>query len=119
MLGRSELGPLLVGHPSQDQVAHAWIEFQGTGTPAATRSHNVSSITDDGAGLYTLTWTRPFAVTTYALAGVVGSNTADDSGYVAIKNGTSLTRSSAQVTTTINQTTADPQQICLIAYGVW
>jgi hypothetical protein len=34
------------------------VNFNGTGTPAIRTSGNVSSITDDGVGLYTLNFTN-------------------------------------------------------------
>ena len=39
----------------QQGLAKAWINFNGTGTIATRDSHNVTSITDDGTGSYTIT----------------------------------------------------------------
>lgn len=47
-------------------LSKAWINFNGTGTPAARSSGNVSSITDDGTGRYTLTLTSPIVDVNYA-----------------------------------------------------
>jgi hypothetical protein len=38
--------------------AKAWINFNGTGTPAIRASFNVSSITDNGTGDYTINFTN-------------------------------------------------------------
>jgi hypothetical protein len=38
----------------------AWVAFVGTGTVTIRDSYNVSSITDDGTGEYTINWARPF-----------------------------------------------------------
>jgi hypothetical protein len=38
-------------------LCRAWVNFNGTGTPAIRSSFNVSSITDDGTGLYTINFT--------------------------------------------------------------
>jgi hypothetical protein len=35
----------------------AWVNFNGTGTPSIRESGNVSSITDDGTGTYTINFT--------------------------------------------------------------
>jgi hypothetical protein len=35
-------------------IAKAWVNFDGTGTPAIRDSFNVSSITDNGTGNYTV-----------------------------------------------------------------
>jgi len=37
--------------------ARAWVNFNGTGTPAIRGSSNVSSITDNGTGNYTINFT--------------------------------------------------------------
>jgi len=43
----------------------AWINFNGTGTPAIRGSGNVSSITDNGTGDYTLNFTTSLPDTNY------------------------------------------------------
>lgn len=50
--------------------AKAWVNFNGTGTVAIRASFNVTSITDNGTGDYTLNFTTAFADTNYALAGL-------------------------------------------------
>lgn len=47
--------------------AKAWINFNGTGTPAVRASYNVSSITDNGTGDYTINFTNALADTNYAV----------------------------------------------------
>ena len=37
--------------------AKAWVNFNGTGTVAIRASYNVSSITDNGTGMYTVNFT--------------------------------------------------------------
>ena len=49
--------------------AKAWVNFNGTGTVAIRASYNVSSITDNGVGTYTVNFTTALADSTYALAG--------------------------------------------------
>lgn len=46
--------------------ARAWVNFNGTGTPAIRSSGNVSSITDDGAGLFTINFTTALSDTNYS-----------------------------------------------------
>ena len=51
-------------------VAAAWINFNGTGTIAIRDSFNVSSITDNSTGEYTVNFQNAFADTNYsAVAG--------------------------------------------------
>jgi hypothetical protein len=45
----------------------AWVNFNGTGTVAIRASGNVSSITDNGTGDYTVNFTTALADTNYAV----------------------------------------------------
>jgi len=56
--------------------AKAWINFNGTGTVATRDSYNISSLTDNGTGLYTLSWSSNFANDDYANAGMSGQQSA-------------------------------------------
>ena len=57
--------------------AKAWVNFNGTGTVAIRDDFNVSSITDEGTGYYTINFTYARPSTNYA---VVGSAGLDNSG---------------------------------------
>ena len=56
-------------------MARAWVNFNGTGTPAIRASGNMSSITDNGTGDYTINFTT-------AMADVNFSGTVSGSGGV-------------------------------------
>jgi hypothetical protein len=58
--------------------AKAWVNFNGTGTVAIRASYNVSSITDNGSGNYTVNFTNAFADTNYVL---VSSGATADSDF--------------------------------------
>jgi hypothetical protein len=47
--------------------ARAWVNFDGTGTPAIRASGNVSSITDNGTGDYTVNFTTAMPDANYAV----------------------------------------------------
>jgi len=53
-------------HPG---VAKAWVMFNGTGTVAIRASYNVSSITDNGTGDYTVNFTTAFSSANYGVSG--------------------------------------------------
>lgn len=56
--------------------AKAWVNFNGTGTVAIRASYNVSSITDNGTGDYTVNFTNAMPDANYSVAGTcVGSTT--------------------------------------------
>lgn len=48
-------------------LCRAWVNFNGTGTVAIRASFNVSSITDNGTGDYTVNFTNAFADANYAV----------------------------------------------------
>jgi hypothetical protein len=50
----------------------AWVNFNGTGTVSIRASMNVSSITDNGAGDYTMNFTTAMTDANYAAAGFAG-----------------------------------------------
>jgi hypothetical protein len=52
-------------------IAKAWVNFNGTGTVAIRDSFNVSSITDNGTGRYTVNFTTALPNANYAFVGSV------------------------------------------------
>jgi hypothetical protein len=55
--------------------AKAWVNFNGTGTVAIRASYNVSSITDNGTGSYTVNFTNAFADANYAGVAMIRADT--------------------------------------------
>ena len=58
-----------MGSAEQSGLCKAWVNFNGTGTVAIRASYNVSSITDNGVGNYTINFTNALADANYALVG--------------------------------------------------
>ena len=56
----------------------AWVNFDGTGTPAIRASANVTSLTDNGTGDYTVNLTTAMPDANYAICGNVGNTTNSD-----------------------------------------
>jgi hypothetical protein len=54
-------------------IAKAWVNFNGTGTVAIRGSFNVSSITDNGTGNYTVNFTTAMPNTNYSAVGTSGN----------------------------------------------
>ena len=50
----------------------AWVNFNGTGTPAIRASGNVNFITDNGTGDYTVNFTTPMVDANYSVVGSAG-----------------------------------------------
>jgi hypothetical protein len=59
------------GVANDAQLCKAWVNFNGTGTVAIRAAYNVSSITDNGTGDYTVNFTTALADAQYAVAGSV------------------------------------------------
>lgn len=53
-------------------TCRAWVNFNGTGVIAIRASGNVTSVTDNGTGDYTINFTTEMADTNYAVVGAVG-----------------------------------------------
>jgi hypothetical protein len=65
-----------LGSAEASGLAKAWVNFNGTGTVAIRASYNVSSITDNGTGDYTVNFTTAMVDTNYCLTGTLGSSDA-------------------------------------------
>lgn len=67
--------PSDIAVPVDDVVygtARAWVNFNGTGTVAIRDDYNVSSITDNGTGNYTINFTNSLSNGDYAVAAFAG-----------------------------------------------
>jgi len=54
------------------QLCRAWVNFDGTGTVSIRAAYNVSSITDNGTGDYTVNFTTALVDANYSVVGVTG-----------------------------------------------
>lgn len=82
--------------------AKAWVNFNGTGTVAIRASFNVSSITDNGTGDYTVNFTTAMADANYSccLSGVqrqTASGTNQSFGYYSTDDVNATTYSTTAV----------------------
>ena len=74
----------------------AWVNFNGAGTVAIRASGNVSSITDNGTGLYTINFTAAMPDANYSVSGFVRSDGTDAAySYVLTSNSNSTKTTSA------------------------
>jgi hypothetical protein len=101
-------------------VCRAWVNFNGTGTPAIRASFNVSSITDNGTGDYTVSFTTAMSDANYSVvAGANGraTDTAPDTG-VAVAVGATTTSGSVSTGTRIvvgNPASAEDSAVVTLA----
>ena len=98
-------------------MCRAWVNFNGTGTVAIRASGNVSSITDNGTGDYTVNFTTAMPDANYALSGMGGNSTtalvcvSQPQGFVA------PTTSAVRVQTTfVNASLTDPTTVSVAIF---
>jgi len=83
----------------------AWVNFDGTGTVAIRASGNVSSITDNGVGDYTINFTTAMPDANYSF-GAICSSIAGASGWVARINSSGHVTSGSLRLTIVDPTVA-------------
>ena len=99
-------------------IAKAWVNFNGTGTVAIRDSFNVSSITDNGTGNYTVNFTTAMPNASYAVVGMGSDNQDGSSAAICIFDsqggGTDPTTTSVRVAT---QSAFDPLRVCVAVFS--
>ena len=82
--------------------ARAWVNFNGTGTVAIRASVNVSSITDNGTGQYTINFTTAMPDANYcvSLTGA-GITTNTDARHAIVINGSPASGAATKSTTAL------------------
>ena len=77
-------------------AARAWVNFNGTGVVAIRASGNVSSITDNGTGDYTVNFTTALADANYSII-ALGSRQANTGPWIVTQDGAAPTTSAVRV----------------------
>ena len=81
-------------------MCRAWVNFNGTGTVAIRGSGNVSSITDNGTGDYTINFTTSMTDANYSTVGTTGSPSVAHGIFMFVKGtGTATTASNVRIST--------------------
>jgi hypothetical protein len=98
-------------------MCRAWVNFNGTGTVAIRASGNVSSITDNGTGDYTVNFTTAMPDANYSLVNNMTSINDTAVATACIKASTTPTTSSVNVWCYYANSAADaafdPLYVCL------
>ena len=99
--GNVTLGTSVLTTPTGSAPSYtcrAWVNFNGTGTVAIRASGNVTSITDNGVGDYTVNFTTAMPDANYSVVGSTIGSTINNSG-VASAGTNSLLAASARIAT--------------------
>lgn len=110
--GRVVTADLADRHPASPK---AWVLFNGTGTPAITSSYNVTSITDNGTGDYTVNLGVTFSNTNWVWSG--GANFVTNGTNGTFLGEEARTTSSIRLAVVNGGGRVDLSRICLVFWG--
>ena len=98
--------------------AKAWVNFNGTGTVAINAAFNVSSITDNGVGDYTLNFINALPSANYATVGMPRRKETDGDAIVAGHHSEAGTATTKRVLCSIasNYSVIDPEEVSLCIF---
>lgn len=95
----------------------AWVNFNGTGTVAIRASGNVTSITDNGTGDYTVNFTSAMPDANYSVVGVTGGwGSAYNYATVNVGAGATPTTSAVRIATRTAGTFNDEVAVCVSVF---
>jgi hypothetical protein len=92
-------------------ICKAWVNFNGTGTVAIRGSFNVSSITDNGAGDYTVNFTTAMPNTNYSCLVSAQETVGDDGSWARGASIDVLNTGSVSVFTFDSRNPASPTDV--------
>lgn len=99
----------------EQYTAKAWVNFNGTGTVAIRASGNVSSITDNGAGDYTINLINPMPDANYAPNITIGGTISVNS--IKLDAGSTLETNSFRINTINGSNSTDSLYVCASIFG--
>ena len=101
------------------RTAKAWVNFNGTGTPAIRDDFNVSSITDHDIGKYTVNFRSNLSNNTYSIAGMCAAGDAGTNGYttIGLEFNSTYSTSAARITCIGYNVFIDPAIVCVSIFG--
>jgi len=94
----------------------AWVNFDGSGTVAIRDSGNVSSITDNGTGRFTINFATALSSANYAYSGTSGNEGATTTAR-GVTNDAALSTTGFSVRILLSTTAADDPYIGVIVHG--
>jgi hypothetical protein len=97
-------------------TAKAWVNFNGTGTVAIRASYNVSSITDNGTGTYTINLATALTDTNYVVVVGAQNNTTNTNTATNIHQGAAPTTSAFRLEHVENSAATDASQLAVAIF---
>ena len=99
--------PVILGDSGTNyNTCRAWVNFNGTGTVAIRASFNVTSITDNGTGDYTVNFTTAMPDANYSIVSMAGDDSSSVSAVTSMfgANASRTTSAFRFITTRTNAT---------------
>jgi hypothetical protein len=96
--------------------ARAWVNFNGTGTVAIRASYNVSSITDNGTGDYTVNFTNALPDANYSAVYGSGEGTAGSGVRTSSSSGSTTTTTRVSVRN-LSNSLVDAEVVCVSVFS--
>jgi hypothetical protein len=106
-------GTLPTARLNSDYLVKGWVEFNGTGTVAIGDSYNVSSITDNGTGDYSVNWDTDFATADNCVT-ALAKDTSGGEERVTLGDAAAA---SCRIKTWTAGASSDKLQVCVTAIG--
>jgi len=95
----------------------AWVNFNGTGTVAIRASGNVSSITDNNTGNYTVNFTTAMPDVNYSAAGTASNNAAGLGTVFLTTTGSAFTTTQLVIGSfSVSGSAVDPNNVCVAIF---
>ena len=91
-------------------MCRAWVNFNGTGTVAIRASGNVTSITDNGTGEYTVNFTTAMSDANYSVVYGSGEGAAASGARIACQSGNTTTTQRIAIRN-LSNTLVDAEQV--------
>lgn len=98
-------------------AAKAWVNFDGTGTVTIRDSYNVSSITDDGTGIYKINFATAMVNANYAVVGTCQRPDTNDGFTVGIRYNVTPTTAMVGISTAAANVYGDATRVCVAVFG--
>ena len=101
---------------TKQSAAKAWVSFNGSGTIAARGSLNLSSLTDNAAGDYTINYSNSMSDGNYAASGFAG----EDADIIGLRSGASFPPSSSSTRIAVKNyasTSVDRTYVLCVTHG--
>ena len=86
--------------------AKAWVNFNGSGTIASRDSVNISSLDDDGTGIFGTNFTSSFDSVNYAQSAICGNEASSSATSIQVRGYAQTTTTSASAINTFYSTSS-------------